>query len=96
MRVQKKVMRAKAHRKRPTFLNMIIFGKENFKKRKWKTSKNNNSYIKIKNHLIVLYYNKRFDNWKCSIDNVFCIDVYPTREDAMDAAFEALEKKITK
>lgn len=67
--------------------------RENFKKRKWKISKNNNSYIKIKNHLIVLYYNKRFDNWKYSIDNVFCAEVYPTKEEAMDGAFEALESK---
>ena len=68
--------------------------RENFKKRKWKTSKNNNSYIKIKNHLIVLYYNKRFNNWKYSIDNVFCPEVYSNREEAMDGAFEALEKKM--
>ena len=68
--------------------------RENFKKRKWKTSKNNNSYIIIKNHLIVLYYNKRFNNWKYSIDNVFCPEVYSNREEAMDGAFEALEKKM--
>ena len=65
--------------------------KENFRNRKWKTSKNNNSYIKIKDHLIVLYYNKSYDKWKYSIDNVFCTEVFKTREEAMDAAFEALE-----
>lgn len=68
--------------------------RENFRKRKWKTSKNNNSYLKIKNHLIVLYYNKKYDNWKYSIDNIFCSEVYPTRDEAIDKAFETLEKKM--
>ncbi len=66
--------------------------KENFKNRQWKTSKNSNSYIKIKDHLVVLYHNKKYDTWKYSLDNVFCPEIYPTREEAMDAAFEALEK----
>lgn len=66
--------------------------RENFKNRHWKTSKNSNSYIKIKDHLVVLYYNKNYNNWKYSLDNQFCPEVYPTREEAIDAAFEALEK----
>lgn len=63
--------------------------KDNFMKRKWKVSKNNNSYLKIQNHLIVLYYNKKYDNWKYSLDNQFCKEVFETREEAMEAAFEA-------
>lgn len=70
--------------------------KENFHNRKWKTSKNNNSFIKIKDHLIVLYYNKNYNNWKYSIDNVFCKEVFATKEEAVDAAFEALEDKLSK
>lgn len=70
--------------------------KENFKKRQWKTSKNSNSYLKIKDHLVVLYYNKKNDNWKYSIDNVFCQEVYKTRDEAIDAVFEALEKLQSK
>ncbi|MBQ8880744.1 MAG: UvrD-helicase domain-containing protein [Oscillospiraceae bacterium] len=66
--------------------------RENFKNRHWKTSKNSNSYLKIKDHLVVLYYNKNYNNWKYSLDNQFCPEVYPTREEAIDAAFEALEK----
>ena len=65
--------------------------RENFKNRQWKISKNSNSYVKIKDHLVVLYHNKKFNTWKYSIDNVFCPEIYPTREEAMDAAFEALE-----
>ena len=67
--------------------------KENFKNRQWKTSKNSNSYIKIKDHLVVLYYNKNYNNWKYSLDNQFCPEIYSTQEEAIDAAFEALEKR---
>jgi hypothetical protein len=66
--------------------------KENFKNKTWKISKNSNSYLKIKDHLIVLYYSKTKNNWKYSLDNVFCKEVYSTREEVMEAAFEALEK----
>lgn len=65
--------------------------KENFKNKKWKTSKNSNSYLKVKDHLIVLYYSKTNNNWKYSLDNVFCKEVYATREEVVEAAFEALE-----
>lgn len=70
--------------------------RQNFRKRKWKTSKNNNSFIKIKDHLIVLYFNKKYNNWKYSLDNVFCPEVYISRDEAMDAAFEALEAALGK
>ena len=70
--------------------------KNNFMTRKWKQSKNNNSYLKIKDHLIVLYFNKNYKNWKYSLDNVFCVEVYKTREEAMNAAFYALEQKLQK
>ena len=65
--------------------------KESFKNGRWKMSKNSNSYIKVRDHVVVLYHNKIHDNWKFSLDNVFCPEVYATREEAMDAAFEALE-----
>ena len=54
--------------------------------------KASNSYLKIKEHLVVLYHNKQYNNWKYSLDNQFCPEVYPNREGAIDAAFEALEK----
>ena len=65
--------------------------KESFKNGRWKMSQNSNSYIKVRDHVVVLYHNKTHDNWKFSLDNVFCPEVYSTREEAMDAAFEALE-----
>lgn len=70
--------------------------RQSFKNRNWKQSKNNNSYLKIKDHLIVLYYSRQNKNWKYSLDNEFCKEVFLTKEDAMDAAFEALEKKLKK
>ncbi len=70
--------------------------RESFKKRKWKKSRNNNSFLVIKEHLIVLYYNQKYNNWKYSLDNVFCEEVFRTKEEAMDAAFEAYERKINK
>lgn len=66
--------------------------KANFKGRQWKTSKKSNSYLKIKDHLVVLYHHPQKDTWKYAIDGVFCPEVYYTRESAMDAIFEALEK----
>ncbi len=68
--------------------------KESFMSRKWKNSKNNNSYLKIKDHLIVLYYSPEHKNWKYSLDNKFCEEVFRTKEEAKSAAFEALEKAI--
>lgn len=36
--------------------------------RKWKVSRNNNEYLKIKEHLIVLYKNRESGKWKYSFD----------------------------
>ncbi len=66
--------------------------KANFKGRQWKTSKKSNSYLKIKDHLVVLYHHPQKNTWKYAIDGVFCPETYHTRESAMDAIFEALEK----
>ncbi len=68
------------------------FRKATFKGRQWKISGKSNSYLKVKNHLIVLYRNPQSDTWKYSMDRVFCPEVYHTREEAEDAIFEALEE----
>lgn len=67
---------------------------ENFRNRKWKESRNGNAYAKIKEHLVVLYKIKNSSNWKYSLDNTFCVEVFSTRKEAIDAAFEALDKVI--
>ena len=68
--------------------------RENFMKRRWKVSRNNNEYLKIKEHLIVLYKNRNSGLWKYSIDNAFAPEVFDTREEAVTAAFEALERAM--
>ena len=65
---------------------------DSFMNRKWKVSRNSNSWLKIKDHLIVLYFSKKYNNWKFSLDNVFAPESFRTREECMEAAFEALEK----
>ena len=70
--------------------------RESFQKRKWKTSKNGNSYVKVKNHIVVLYQRKTDGIWKYSIDNVFCVEIFESRDEAKNAAFEALEEIISK
>lgn len=70
--------------------------RENFKKRKWKTSRNGNSYIKVKDHIVVLYRRKTDNVWKYSIDNVFCVEIFETKEEAQMAAFEALDALLNK
>ncbi len=61
-----------------------------FRKKVWKTSKNGNPYLKVKERVIVLYQRKQDRTWKYAIDNVFSVGVYSTREKAIDAVFDAL------
>ncbi|MBP1588535.1 MAG: UvrD-helicase domain-containing protein [Clostridia bacterium] len=65
---------------------------DNFMNRKWKQSRNGNDYLKIKDHLIVLYKVSGLEKYKYSLDGVFCAGYFNAREDAVRAAFEALEK----
>ena len=65
--------------------------RENFSKRIWKTSRNSNSYLKIRGHLIVLYNDRERGTWKYAFDGVFCRTAYTSREEALDGVFEALE-----
>lgn len=63
---------------------------ENYKKRKWRTSGKGNSYLKIRNHIIVLFPMKGGDKWGFSLDGVFSESAYPSKESASDGAFDAL------
>ncbi|MCR5652951.1 MAG: UvrD-helicase domain-containing protein [Ruminococcus sp.] len=66
--------------------------RKNFMKRKWKTSKNGNQYLKIKDHIIVIYLKNDGVRWSYSLDSKFCNRVFISREKAIEAAFEALDK----
>ena len=68
--------------------------RENFLKRKWKISRNGNQYVKIKDHIIVLYQHDNGAGWRYSLDSKFCNVVYTSREKAISEAYEALEKLL--
>lgn len=68
--------------------------KFNFKKRTWKKSGRGNEYLKIKNHIVVLFHFRDSDKWKYSIDNQFCKKSYSSRNEVIEAVFEALEKLL--
>ena len=63
--------------------------KENFANRKWKRSQKGNLYLKIKDHVVVLYCNN--NKWAYSIDSKFCKKAFATHNEAVLDAFEALE-----
>lgn len=79
-------------RKRENELKKKQNRKENYMKKKWKQSKNGNPYTKAKTHLVVLYKLKGKEKWIYSIDSRFCEETYNTKEEAMEAAFEVLDK----
>ena len=66
--------------------------RESFLSREWKVSKNRNFYLKIGDHLLVLYYNPNNKTWKYAVDGQFCRELYKSREEAVNAVFEAFEK----
>ena len=70
--------------------------KINFKKKKWKCSSRGNEYLKIKNHLIVLFHFRDSDKWNFSIDNVFNKKAYKTRDECIEGIFNALEDLLYK
>ena len=67
---------------------------ENFRNKKWKQSRNGNSYLTVKEHIVIIYKTRSGSHWKYSIDREYCDDFYDSKEQAISAAFEALDKKI--
>lgn len=64
-----------------------------FCKRQWKRSRKGNEYLKVDQHIVVLYHDtKGTECWKYSIDNEFGGTACSTRERAVAAVFEALER----
>lgn len=63
----------------------------NFFKRKWHRSRKGNEYLKIDDHVVIIYSIKPGNQWKYSVDNEFSQTAYSSREKAMSAAFEKLE-----
>lgn len=70
---------------------------ENFLARSWKISRNQNAYLKIRGHLLILCQqnSRNSDNknsWKYALDHNFCPTSFPDIDTCKRAAFEALEQ----
>ena len=70
---------------------------ENFLARSWKISRNQNAYLKIRGHLLILCQQnfRNSDNknsWKYALDHNFCPTSFPDIDTCKRAAFEALEQ----
>lgn len=54
-------------------------------------------WIQVRFDEVRIYQERKTDNvWKYSIDNVFCVEVFETKEEAQMAAFEALDTILKK
>lgn len=83
----------KARKREAAFKNKLQ-RKINFKKKKWKCSAKGHEYLKIKNHLIVIFHFKDSNKWKFSIDNQFNKTAYNSRNDCIEGIFNALEELL--
>ena len=63
----------------------------NWLKREWKTSKNGNSYLKVRHHHILIYKDKRSGKFRCKIGDHFEKKQFDTLELAKLAVFEGIE-----
>lgn len=63
----------------------------NWLKREWKTSKNGNFYLKVKNHHILIYKDKRSAKFRCKIGDHFGKKQFDTLELAKLAVFDGIE-----
>ena len=83
----------RARRREASFKNRES-RRANFLKRKWKRSRNNNEYLKIKDHIIVLVEDRSRHVWRYSFDSTFCRETFPDRRSAVLAVFEELERQV--
>ncbi len=81
-------------RKREAALKNKLQRKINFKKKAWKRSVKGHEYLKIKNHLIVIFHNVTSNKWRYSIDNNFSQSTWNSRDECLEAVFNALEELI--
>lgn len=83
----------KARRREADFKNKQQ-RKINFKKKQWKRSARGHEYLKIKNHLVVIFHYKDSGKWNFALDNVFNKKTYNSREECLEAIFNALEELL--
>lgn len=68
--------------------------KLNFLKKTWKRSARGHEYLKIKNHLIVIFHYLDTNKWSYSIDNEFSKKYFHSRNEVIEAIFEDLEVRL--
>ena len=83
----------KARRREADFKNKQQ-RKINFKKKQWKRSARGHEYLKIKNHLVVIFHYKDSGKWNFALDNIFNKKTYNSREECLEAIFNALEELL--
>ena len=81
-----------AARERERDLKNRMARQESFLKREWRRSKNGNQYLRIRGHVLVLYKLANGGGWKYAIDSRFAGGVFGSREKAILAAFQALDR----
>jgi len=64
----------------------------NWIKRKWRESRQGNPFLNIDGHNLVVFYDHKFDCFKCQIDNTFGTLKYKTIKDAKIGLFKKIEE----
>ena len=65
-----------------------------FLKKHWKRSARGHEYLKMKEHVIVLFHFRDSNKWNFSIDGVYNKGSFATRSQTILAAFEAIDKML--
>lgn len=81
----------KARKREAAFKNKVQ-RKISFKRKKWKVSTKGHEYLKIKNHLIVIFHYKDSNKWKYLIDDQYSEKSFNSRNDCIEDIFSTLEE----
>ena len=65
-----------------------------FLKKHWKRSARGHEYLKMKEHVIVLFYFRDSQKWNFSIDGVYNKGSFATRSQTILAAFETIDRML--
>jgi hypothetical protein len=63
----------------------------NWVKKAWKISKNGNHYLKVEEHHLLIYIDKKINKYKCKIDEQFGKKSFENIEQAKIAIFNGIE-----
>jgi len=65
--------------------------KNNWAKRSWKTNSNDNSYLKMDGHYLLIYTDRKTGKYKVKIDDVFGRRSFGSLKEAKSAALDGVE-----